>query len=270
MRLYVIPIFFLLLSAETNSQCFDVNFAFQEDEKIEYQVYYNLGFIWLNAGYVDFLVKPGSHIGHPVYHLDAWGASHSTYDWIFKVRDRYQCYLDKQTLRPLWFLRENYEGGFEVNNQYNFDQDNQKVFSSTENSDRPFKQDTIDIQPCTFDVLSVVYFCRNLDFSKMTPGDSIPLSSILDNEVFDLYVRYLGKETIKTKEGKRYRCIKFSALLIEGTIFKGGEDLFIWVTDDLNRVPVLVEAKILIGSVKAYLYKMSGLRNPVTSIVSKK
>jgi hypothetical protein len=256
-----------LFFAEVNSQCFDTNFAFQENELIEYEVFYNWGFIWLNAGYVDFKVRPGSYIGRPVYHLDAWGSSHKNYDWIFKVRDRYQCYLDRETLRPLWFLRENYEGGFEVNYRYFFDQDKHKVYAHTQNSDRPFKKDTVDISSCTFDVLSVVYFCRNLDFSKMNPGDSIPLSSILDREVFDLYVRYLGRENITTKDGKTYRCIKFSALLIEGTIFKGGEDLFVWVTDDLNRIPVLVEAKIIIGSVKAYLESMQDLRHPVTSLL---
>ena len=48
-------------------------------------------------------------------------------------------------------------------------------------------------------------------------------------------------------------------------MFKGGEDLFVWVTDDQNRIPVLVEAKILVGSVKAMLAGSSGLRNPVTA-----
>ena len=268
MRYFFLVILFSLLSAGAISQCFDSNFAFQENERIEYEVYYNWGFIWLNAGYVDFKVKPGSYIGRSVYHFDAWGSSHKSYDWIFKVRDRYQSYLDRETLRPLWFLRENYEGGFEVNNRYIFDQYNNKVYSYTQNSDRPFKKDTVSNTSCTFDIHSVVYYCRNLDFSHMAPGDSVPLSSIIDNEVFDLYIRYLGKENITTKEGKGYRCIKFSALLVEGTIFKGGEDLFVWVTDDLNRIPVLVDAKILIGSVKAYLVDMTGLRNPVASVMN--
>ena len=57
--------------------------------------------------------------------------------------------------------------------------------------------------------------------------------------------------------------------MVEGTIFKGGEDMFIWVSDDKNRVPVLVEAKILIGSVKAYLTGTKGLRYPTTSIINK-
>jgi len=71
----------------------------------------------------------------------------------------------------------------------------------------------------------------------------------------------LGKVVLKTKDGNKYNCIKFSALLIEGTIFKGGEDLFVWVTDDENRIPVMIEAKIIVGSVKALLSGTEGLRN---------
>jgi hypothetical protein len=92
-------------------------------------------------------------------------------------------------------------------------------------------------------------------------NDLIPIVSIIDNEVFHLHLRYLGHETIEHKNGKKYNCVKFSALLVEGTIFKGGEDLEVWVTNDANKVPVLVEAKILIGSVKAYLHEATGLRN---------
>jgi len=45
------------------------------------------------------------------------------------------------------------------------------------------------------------------------------------------------------------------------------EDVVVWVTDDDNRVPVYIEAKILVGTVKAYLKEAKGLRNPVTSLI---
>ncbi len=263
----VLLLFYFGCTGPVFGQCLEKNFSFQENEFLEYEAYYNWGFIWLNAGWVSFKVNPGTYNNRPIYYFDSKGGSHPNYDWIFKVRDRYQCYFDKETLLPLWFYRQNSEGGFEVDNKYFFDHPNNKVISYTENSDRPFSKDTVSIPDCTYDVLSLIYYCRNLDFSSMRVGDSLTMKSILDREVFELYIRYLGKEEVETREGKRYNCIKFSALLIEGTIFEGGEDLYVWVTDDLNRVPVLVEAKILIGSVKAYLTRMEGLRNPVTSLV---
>ena len=83
---------------------------------------------------------------------------------------------------------------------------------------------------------------------------------VIDNDVFNLFIRYLGKEDIKLhKDTKTYSTIKFSVMLVEGTLFTGGEDMTIWVTDDGNRVPVMVEAKILIGSVKAVITGAEGL-----------
>jgi len=94
----------------------------------------------------------------------------------------------------------------------------------------------------------------------------VPVRVIIDRKDYNLYVRYLGRETIKNRDGEKYRCLKFSALLVSGTIFKGGEDLEVWVSDDDNRIPIMVKAKILVGSVKAYLTKWQGLKCPLSAI----
>jgi hypothetical protein len=241
------------------------NNAFSEGEVLNYSVYYNWRFIWLNAGWVEFKVKPHNYLNKPVYHFDSYGSSRVSYDWIFKVRDHFQAYVDKETFSPVWFHRKNYEGGYEVDNKYFFDWDKKWAITFTENSKRPFKQDTVELKECTYDVLTLIYYCRNLNFNELKPKDTIPIVSIIDNEIFDLYIRYLGREKITDRNKQEYNTIKFSALLVEGTIFTGGEDLIVWVTDDENRVPILVEAKILVGSVKAYLEQAKGLKNPMTA-----
>lgn len=251
----------LLFSLNLFGQCNLSGTSFKTGEVIEYEVYYNWGFIWMNAGWVRFQVKDSVFNGQKTILFDSYGSSHTSYDWLYKVRDQYYSHVSADNQKPLFFHRKNYEGGFELENKYVFNWTNSVIYSETENSDRPYSKDTISIDSCTFDVLSLVYYTRNLDFKAMKPGDKIPVISILDNEVFDLYIRYLGKEAIKDREGKKYDCIKFSALLIEGSIFKGGEDMVVWVTDDDNKVPVLVEAKILIGSVKAYLRSAKGLKH---------
>jgi len=89
----------------------------------------------------------------------------------------------------------------------------------------------------------------------------------LDNEVYEMYVRYLGKETIRTKYGK-FRAIKFKPLLIKGTIFEGGEKMTVWVSDDRNHVPIRIESPISVGSVKIDMISYKNLRYPLTSLVS--
>ncbi len=84
-----------------------------------------------------------------------------------------------------------------------------------------------------------------------------------------MYIRYLGKETIKTKYGK-FKAIKFKPLLLKGSIFEGGEKMTVWVSDDANHLPLRIESPISVGSVKIDMMEYSNLRYPLTSMVKKK
>ena len=91
----------------------------------------------------------------------------------------------------------------------------------------------------------------------------------LDNEVYSLYIKYLGKEQIKTKYGT-FKAIKFSPLLVKGTIFSGGEKMTVWVTDDANHIPVRIESPISVGSVKVDMMGYKNLRHPLASLISQR
>ncbi len=242
-------------------RCITENTTFKSGEKVTYKAVYNWGFIWLNAGDVEFIVKDTIYQGKPAYHIKATGWSLKEYDWFYKVRDRFETIIDFESFKPLWFERDTYEGGFKTYNRYIYDYSAGFVEIISYTSKRSFEKLNLPIKPCTFDVLSAIYYCRNIDFNTLIIGEKVPLPMIVDNEIFNLFVRYLGKENLTLHDGRKFQTIKFSAMLVEGTIFKGGEDLMVWVTDDANKIPVLIEAKILIGSVKAELAQTIGLKN---------
>jgi hypothetical protein len=118
-------------------------------------------------------------------------------------------------------------------------------------------------------VLSAIYYARNIDYNKYKPGDKIPFTMFLDEEVHNLYIRYLGKEEIKTRYGK-FRAIKFKPMLIKGTIFEGGEKMTVWVSDDRNRVPLRIESPITVGSVKVDMMGYKNLRYPLSAMESRR
>jgi hypothetical protein len=264
-KLVIAVTFLLFLKTGSFCQCFTSNTAFQSGELLTYDVVYNWGFIWIGAGDVSFSVSTANYQSNPVYYFDAHGSSYHSYDWFFKVRDSFQAYLDMETLKPLWHERNTSEGGYKAYEEYTFDHKQNLIYSKTQTSKRDYKKDTLKSEYCTFDVLSMVYVARNFDFTGLSEGTLIPVTVVLDNEIYHLYIRYLGRELLKTRDGSKYKTIKFSSKLVEGTVFKGGEDLNVWVTDDGNRVPVLVEAKILVGSVKALLTSAENLRNKSTA-----
>ena len=263
---FLLNALFLFFFQYVSGQCIDKIKTFKPGEKITYDAYYNWGFIWIHAGDVQFTINQKTYLNQNVLSFEATGNSLKSYDWLYKVRDKFQSMVDVETFSPVWFERNTLEGSYKAYENYIFNP-NGKIYSVVENSKKPLKRDTLKASSCTYDVLSMIYYARALNFDKYKPKEKIQLKSILDGQLFPLYLHYLGKETIKNRDGKKYRCIKFTALLVEGTIFKGGENMTIWVTDDDNRIPVLVEAKILIGSVKACLKTVEGASYEMKALV---
>ena len=267
MKKIVIIIAFVFAVNICSAQCANKNIAFKNGEKLTFQIYYNWGFIWLNTGVLYFTTDSLTIGRYGVYHLKGHGYSYKEYDWFYKVRDTYESYVETESFLPLRFWRDTYEGGYKAKEKYKFDYKKEKIYTFTETSGRPYKEDTLDMPYCAFDVMTALYYCRNLDFSQYKGGEKIPITCIIDNQEEKLYIRYVGKEVVEDRENNKYRCIKFKAKMVEGSIFKGGEDLTAWITDDKNRIPIMVKAEILVGAIKAYLTETENLRHKISSKV---
>jgi hypothetical protein len=247
---------------KTISQCKPEVLCFTSSEELYYDVIYNWGFIWVEAGKVEFKTRKEVLEGKPVYHFSGFGTSLKKHDWFFKVRDYYDSWAELEDLKPLKHIRNTSEGDYQVDNKYSFDYKTNKIYTNSWNTNKARVQDTFQIKPCIYDIMTAVYYARTIDLSKYQNKQKIPMTLIVDNEIHNLYGRFLGKETLKTKDKAKINCLKFSILLVEGTMFKGGENLTIWLSDDENRVPILVEAKILVGSVKAIFNNAKNLKVP--------
>lgn len=243
-----------------NDFCGIKNISFQSGERLKYKVYYNMGPLWVGAGTAEFSVDKKEMNNRKVFHIKGVGTTLKSYEWFYKVYDVYESYVDVETLLPLRFIRNVNEGGFRIYNDVRF----QHSLGQAISTNGVFK-----VPACVQDVLSAIYYARNIDFDRYKPGDQIPFDMFLDDQVYSLYVRYLGKEELNTKYGK-FHTIKFSPLLIEGTIFEGGEKMTVWVTDDQNHLPVRVDSPILVGSIKVDLIEFHNIRHPLNSLIKKK
>ena len=242
----------------TNDEfCGITNKAFQAGEQVTFHVYYSVVGTYIHAGTATFTATLENFGNRPVYHVVGDGKTKASYDWIYRVRDKYESYIDTATLQPLKFIRNVDEGGYKNYESITF---NRTANTAVTNSG------VFKVPDCIQDVLSAMYYARNIDFSKYKFNDRIPFKMFLDNEVFNMYIRYLGKETIKTQYGK-FKAIKFKPLLLKGTIFEGGEKMTVWVSDDPNHVVLRVESPIVVGKVKIDMMAYRNLRYPLTSMV---
>lgn len=235
--------------------CGAKNLTAQAGEVVEYDVFYTALGVYAKAGDATFTTTVEKLNGKPVFHITATGKTTDKYDWIFKVRDKYETFIDTATMEPLKFVRNVQEGGHKHYENITFNQSAKTAVTS---------KGVYKMPDCVQDVISAVYSARNINFDAYKKDDKIPFKLFLDNEIYDMYIRYLGKEDIKTKFGK-FKAIKFRPLLVKGTIFEGGEKMTVWVSDDPNHIPLRIESPIIVGSVKMDMMGYGGLKYPLSS-----
>lgn len=250
------------LSEKTvEANCSIPNTAFKAGEKIGFVVYYTAAnFINISAGAGSFTTTLEKLNGRQVYHIEGEGHTLPSYEWAYKAKDTYETYMDVETMQPLKFVRNVNEGGYKKYQNVSFNKSANTAVSN---------EGVFRIPACTHDVVSAVFYARNIDFNLLKPRiDRVPIKVFLDNEVHDMYVRYMGKETITTKYGK-FKTIKIKPTTIKGTIFKDEDKMTIWVTDDANRAPVRIESPIIVGKVRIDMTSFENLRNPMTALIKR-
>jgi len=233
------------------------NDAFGYGEKITYKVKYNLYFNF-TVGEVNFEVanKPELIGRNDCYHVSATGTTYGFYDPFYKVRDRYESYIEEKSILPLLFIRDVHEGKYSFGEYVIFNQSKAMAIS---------KKRTQHIPKFTEDVLSSLYYARTFDYSNAKPGQAFMLTTFIDDSTYKVGVRYVGKEVLTTDLGK-VKCLKLKPILVVDRVFKTENDMMLWVTDDANHIPVRVESSISVGKVRADLTSWSGLKNPMTAV----
>jgi Protein of unknown function (DUF3108) len=237
--------------------------AFQHGEELVYTVYYNWNFVWLSAGEVTFRVFDEGQ----QFHFQAKGKTFKSYEWFFQVKDDYDSWVDKHSLLPNYSERSVHEGTYNIFEKIAFNQANQKttVWRAPKRGQTETRTDHT-VQGSVHDVLSCLYFLRTIDFTQKGVGATEPFRVFMDQAEYPLQMRYKGKDARKKLHGLgRYNALRFQPDLIAGSVFKEDAKMTVWVSDDANRIPLLIESPVSVGSVKVVLKKYSGLKYTFTA-----
>ncbi len=227
---------------------------FAVGENISYRIHYGL----MNAGTANIQVKGIKKIrGKDTYHMVGTGKSAGMVHWLFPTNDRYETFMDTHTLEPIKFIRDVDENGFIIKRNINFNRENETAV------DLYLKKDTVFKMPSNVqDIFSAFYFARSLDVTDIVKGDIIQIPVFLDHEMFPFTIKFMGREMVKTDFGK-IACLKFVPVVQEGRVFKDEDDLFLWISDDINHVPIRIQSELLVGSIKADITEFKGLKTPL-------
>ena len=233
--------------------------AFQNGEWLKFKMSYSN---FLKAGYSTIEVKDTNNNNKEAFHIIGKGKSTGLISIFFKVRDNYQTFIDKKTLRPYRFIRKINEGGYTKDKEVFFD------YETNEATVKDYKHNTEKKHPISSniqDILSSLYYLRNQKINNLEIGEEIELKMFFDEEITNFKLHFLGKETIRTKFGK-IKTLKFRPLVQTGRVFKEQESLSIWITDDENKIPVRIKASLAVGSLRADLDAFKGLAHPFNII----
>lgn len=234
---------------------FTNNSAFDFGEELTYRLRYSL-YINVYVGEAVLRVAPEPKVigNKPHYHLIGEGKSYKFYDAFMKIRDRYESYVNTSTFLPSASIRLLNEGG------YHFD--DLTVYNHYKLEAKNKKGQVHKMGLYSQDILSGIYLARTLDYKDAKKGDSFMMNVFIDDSNYVLGIKFLGRETIKGKDGNTYKCIKLAPILIVDRVFKAQNDMLLWVSDDKNKIPIRIYSAISVGAVYVDLYRYSGLKNP--------
>ena len=207
-KLQLIVILFLSFSVYAQKET-----SFGVGEWFKFRIHYGI----VNAGYATLEVKEATINSEKLFYLVGKGYTTGLSRLFFKVDDRYESYIDKETFIPNQFLRKINEGGYTKNQEGFF------IWSTNKILIKDYKHNTektFSIPKNTQDILSAFYYLRNFpNIDKIKPGESVAIDLFFDDETTKFKLKFIGRDDIKTKFGTISTMI-FLSFLQSGRVFK--------------------------------------------------
>jgi hypothetical protein len=253
----VVVTFFLILGiTDAFSQ---KNNAFQNGEELLFKV--TFGFF--DAAEAKMVINPtiSSVNSQPSYKIDVYGQTLGIFK-LFRVNDNWGSYLDTAKIIPHLSYRHIEEGKYRKHERVLFDHKKKNAHVKLYDKENVNLVDTKDykVPENVQDIVSGFYYLRTMNLKNLKKGDQITLTGFFDKEIYNLKLIYGGKEVIKTRLGP-YDTFIFSPVMPKNKIFRGEQPVTVWITDDKNKIPIKIKAKLMVGSLDMEIMEASGLRN---------
>ncbi|WP_339624763.1 DUF3108 domain-containing protein [uncultured Winogradskyella sp.] len=257
---YFIFTFLALLSLNNFAQ----NTTVVAGEKLIFTASYNISGLLTDIAQIKIETSEVKTSKHTLLRLKGTATTYKKWDDFFKIRDLYESYVNPKTLTPYLYKRDINEGGYYKFMQYNYNHKSKTVKSLKRKKNKDGKtwdeNKVLNISAKAKDVMSTLYYIRNLDIYKATVGEQQNFKILFDNKEHTLVLKYIGKETISTKIGKK-DCYKLAISIKGNALFKGTNDNLLWLTADKNKIPVYAKFKIPVGNGELKIESATGLKN---------
>ncbi|MDP4183959.1 MAG: DUF3108 domain-containing protein [Bacteroidota bacterium] len=213
----------------------------QEFERLEYDL--SLGFI--RGGKATFFSRDTTLMGKKTIHYKAWGRTVGVVDALYKVDDTYESWVNPSTFLPFKAIRNVRERSYRDYSVAYFHQDKDSVFDP--------EKGWMQVPGNTTDIISIFFYLRKQrNFDSLKVGETFVMSMWQTGKVYPLAVKYMGVKSLKTSFGK-IDCYVLSPQIKAGKLFKKTDGMTVWISKDANKVPLLLDFDIRVGTLKCEL-----------------
>lgn len=234
--------------------------SFGKGEQLDYKV--NFGIFTVGKAVTKIDSRYYTINAKPCYKIDAWGETSDWISWVTRVKDNWGAYLDTATMNSQVAYRKIREGNYKKDELTTYDHKANRADVKVLNHETGMYEasESYNIPHDAKDFIGGFMLLRLIEFSKMKIGDTITINGFYEDTAYDFKVMVKGKETISTKIGK-IPCFKLVPIMPDNKLFDGENSITVWISDDGNKIPVKVQAKMFIGHTGIELVAFKGLRN---------
>lgn len=220
------------------------------NEDLHLEVVYHWGLIWKHAASATLSLR---NVGNE-YHTSLTARTVSWAENFYPVRDTLQCIIAKERLRPLHYVKSSHEGKFAEHDEVVYSYSGNTVTGKctrTRPGQQPERQE-LQTQGSAYDILSVFYYLRKLNFAGMRESTVYTTTVFSGNKKETVTLRLVGTEEIQLRDKSSHKAyhVKFSFTQDGST--KSSDDIDTWISADSHRIPLMLRGKLPIGEIRIY------------------
>ena len=223
------------------------------NESLNYEIVYHWGILWKHAGDATLsATKSGDG-----YTAQLTGMTRSWADKIYPVRDTLKCTMGAN-FRPDKYEKFTHEKDYFAHDVVDFNSSGTGTTAQCTRyrKNKPTANLDLSHDGPAYDMLSVFYMMRNLDFSKMKSGKTYTSCVFSGKEKETLTIKYVGMEpALELRDKSRHQAYHLKLTFTTDGGKKSSDDIDAYISTDAKRIPLLVVGKLKIGEIKCYYAK---------------
>lgn len=239
-----------------------------EGEKLYYRAAYRAKIIPnTEVGEVTVETKVENFEGKEVYRVRGNGRTLPFFRWFFDMNDTYNIWVDRATLKTQRFESDLKEDDYTFRSYYKYDWEKMSVYTWSQRRKEEPRERTMTLTKSSMDAVSLYFSLRSVDLRSFREEERLSLDMVLEDTIRQLRYRYIARERVKVPKLGYFDTMKFACTIgsSEEFSFTDGSEFLIWITNDDNKIPVMLSSPVRVGEIRVYLNHYEGLHYPLIS-----